>query len=75
MRSSRRRSPWPTNRGSRARIYKSSTLRGRVKEEFPDAVEWPPIGLPEDCLPLLAAGRSAFVRQNQRIVQSWRRIA
>ena len=55
-------------RGSRARIYKSSTLRGRVKEEFPDAVEWPPIGLPEDYLPLLAAGRSAFVRQNQRIV-------
>ena len=55
-------------RGSRARIYKSSTLRGRVGEEFPDAVQWPPIGLPEDCLPLLAAGRTAFVRQRERIV-------
>lgn len=55
-------------RGSRARIYKASSLRGRVKEQFPDAVEWPPIGLPEDCLPLLAAGRTAFVRQNERIV-------
>ena len=55
-------------RGSRARIYKTSLLRRHIKEKFPDAVEWPPIGLPEDCLPLLAAGRSAFVRQNERIV-------
>ncbi len=30
--------------------------------------EWPPFRLPEDCLPLLAAGRPAFVRQNERIV-------
>ena len=55
-------------RGSRARIYKTSLLRRQVKEKFPHAVEWPPIGLPEDCLPLLAAGRSAFVRRNERIV-------
>ena len=55
-------------RGSRARIYTSSTLRGRVKEQFPHAVEWPRIGLPEDCLPLLAGGQSAFVRQNELIV-------
>ena len=55
-------------RGSRARIYKTSLLRRQVKQTFPDAVEWPPIGLPEDCLPLLPAGRSAFVRQNERIV-------
>lgn len=55
-------------RGSRARIYKTSLLRRQIKEKFPDAVEWPPIGLPEDCLPLLAPGRSAFVRRNKRIV-------
>ena len=55
-------------RGARARTYRTSSLRRRIKDKFPDAVEWPPIGLPEDCLPLLAAGRSAFVRQNERIV-------
>ena len=55
-------------RGERARTYPDSLLRGQVKERFPDAVEWPPIGLPEDCLPLLAPGRSAFVRETQRLV-------
>ena len=55
-------------RGARARIYSDSLLRGRVKEKFPDAMEWPPIGLPEDYLPLLAPGRSAFVRETDRLV-------
>ena len=55
-------------RGERARTYPDSLLRGQVKERFPDAVEWPPIGLPDDCLPLLAPGRSAFVRETQRLV-------
>ena len=55
-------------RGERARIYSDSLLRGQVKERFQDAMEWPPIGLPEDCLPLLAPGRSAFVGENERRV-------
>lgn len=55
-------------RGSRVRIYKTPLLRRQINEKLPDAVEWAPIGLPEDCLPLLAAGRSAFVRRNERIV-------
>ena len=55
-------------RGERARIYPNALLRGQVKAQFPDAVEWPPIGLPDDYLPLLAPGRSAFVRQTQRLV-------
>ena len=55
-------------RGARARIYPDSLLRGQVKERFPDAMEWPPIGLPEDYLPLLAPGRSAFVRETERLV-------
>ena len=55
-------------RGERARIYSDSLLRDRVKAQFPDALEWPPIGLPEDYLPLLAPGRSAFVRKTKRIV-------
>ena len=40
----------------------------RVKERFPDAIEWPAVGLPEDCLALLAPGRTAFVREGERIV-------
>ena len=55
-------------RGERVRIYSDSLLRGRLKKRFPDALEWPPIGLPEDYLPLLAPGRSAFVRETERIV-------
>ena len=55
-------------RGERVRIYSDSLLRGQVKRRFPDAVDWPPIGLPEDYFPLLAAGRSAFVRESERVV-------
>ena len=55
-------------RGERARIYSDIILRSRVKERFPDAIEWPPVGLPEDYLALLAPGRSAFVRKGERIV-------
>ena len=55
-------------RGERARVYPDPILRSRVKERFPDAIEWPALGLPEDYLALLAAGRSAFVREGERIV-------
>ena len=55
-------------RGERARIYPDAVLRSRVKERFPDAIEWPGPGLPEDCLALLAPGRTAFVREGERIV-------
>ena len=55
-------------RGERVRIYSDSLLRDRLKKQFPDALEWPPIGLPEDYLPLLAPGRSAFVRETECIV-------
>ena len=55
-------------RGERARIYPDPVLRSRVKEGFPDAIEWPSVGLPEDCLALLAPGRTAFVREGERIV-------
>ena len=55
-------------RGERARIYSNQVLRSRVHEQFPDAVAWPAIGLPEDYLALLAPGRSAFVREGDRVV-------
>ncbi len=55
-------------RGERARIYPDALLRSQVKERFPDALEWPPIGLPEDYLPLLAPPRAAFVRKTESLV-------
>ena len=55
-------------RGERVRIYPDALLRGQVKARFPDALEWPPIGLPDNYLPLLAPGRLAFVRETERLV-------
>lgn len=55
-------------RGERARIYADAALRRRVSERFSDATAWPPIGLPDDFLPLLAPRRAAFVREGDRVV-------
>jgi len=55
-------------RGERARIYPDAVLRAKVKERFPDALEWGTAGLPEDYLALLAPDRQAFVQEKQRIV-------
>ncbi len=55
-------------RGERVRIYPNASLRGKVKEGFPAALEWGAIGLPEDYLPLLAPARQAFVQEKQRVV-------
>jgi hypothetical protein len=55
-------------RGERARIYPDTTLRGKVKERFPAALEWAPVGLPDDYLALLAPTRQAFVQEQRCIV-------
>ena len=55
-------------RGERSRIYSDKRLRRRIRKRFPDAIEWPSIGLPDNYLPLLAPGRSAFVRESERRV-------
>jgi len=55
-------------RGERVRIYPDAALRGKVKEQFSDALEWDPVGLPEDYLALLAPARQAFVQEKQRTV-------
>jgi len=54
-------------RGERVRVYRDASLRQEVSSRFPDAREWPPCGLPENYLPLLAPGRAAFVREGQRV--------
>jgi hypothetical protein len=55
-------------RGERVRIYPDAALRGKVKKRFPAALEWDPVGLPEDYLALLAPARQAFVQEKQRTV-------
>jgi len=55
-------------RGERVRIYSDQLLRSRVKDRFPNAIEWEPIGLPDDYLALLAPERTAFVNAGQHIV-------
>ena len=55
-------------RGQRARVYSDRALRSRVATRFPDAIEWPTSGLPEDYLALLAPGRRAFVRKSEHPV-------
>jgi hypothetical protein len=39
-----------------------------IFKRFPDAIAWPPFGLPENFLPLLAPNRSAFISEGKRVV-------
>lgn len=55
-------------RGERVRIYSDPRLRSQIKERFPASIEWPPIGLPEDYLALLAPNRTAFVQTRKRLI-------
>jgi hypothetical protein len=55
-------------RGERVRVYPDDLLRTAVKERFPDAIEWPPLGLPDDYRALLAPHRKAFIRDGETIV-------
>ncbi len=55
-------------RGERVRLYSDARLRHNVQERFPSAIEWQPVGLPEDHLALIAPNRLAFVRSGERIV-------
>lgn len=50
-------------RGERVRVYPDQSLRAQVMERFPGAIEWPPIGLPDDYLALIAPDRLSFVRE------------
>ena len=55
-------------RGERVRVYSDDLLRSAVKERFPDAIEWPSFGLPDDYCALLAPPRKAFIRAGETIV-------
>ncbi|MDM8522964.1 BREX-3 system phosphatase PglZ [Desulfococcaceae bacterium HSG8] len=55
-------------RGERVRVYSDDLLRAAVKERFPDAIEWPSFGLPDDYRALLAPYQKAFIRDSETIV-------
>jgi len=55
-------------RGERVRVYPNDLLRARVKERFPEAIEWPSLGLPDDYRALLAPPRKAFIRDGETII-------
>ncbi|WP_286973822.1 BREX-3 system phosphatase PglZ [Acetomicrobium sp. UBA5826] len=55
-------------RGERVRIYSDPSLRTKCKMSFPDSLEWPSIGLPEDYYALIAPSRAAFIRKDDVIV-------
>jgi hypothetical protein len=55
-------------RGERVRVYSDEALRRKVKEDYPAALEWYPVGLPDDYLALLAPSRQAFISERQHTV-------
>ncbi|MDX9975490.1 MAG: BREX-3 system phosphatase PglZ [FCB group bacterium] len=55
-------------RGERVRVYSTAELRAKVKSGFPQAIEWSPIGLPDDYLPLLAPPGQAFIQEHRSTV-------
>jgi len=55
-------------RGERVRVYPNDVLRATVTKDYRDSVEWPNWGLPLNYLPLLAGGRSAFVKAGSRVI-------
>lgn len=55
-------------RGERVRVYPDAVLRSSVHESFPETMTWPAWGLPEDYLPLVPEGRTAFVKKGTRTV-------
>ena len=55
-------------RGQRVRVYSDPRLRAGIQERFPESLEWPSVGLPEDYLALIAPNRAAFVRAGETLV-------
>ena len=55
-------------RGERAHVFPDERTRKQVHEQYPDSIAWPPVGLPENYLPLLAPGRRAFLSPGKRTV-------
>jgi PglZ domain-containing protein len=55
-------------RGERAHVFPDENTRAGVAKEYPEAIVWPQIGLPESWHVLLAPGRSAFLPEGRQTV-------
>jgi hypothetical protein len=55
-------------RGERVHIFSDELTRANVQKEYPGSMVWPSIALPDDYLPLLPPGRSAFIREGTKTV-------
>jgi len=55
-------------RGERVRVYSDASLRDKVKDRFPAALEWPPVGLPETtCLSWLLLAKRSFRKASRTV--------
>ncbi len=55
-------------RGERAHIFRNKSFRDNAVAMYPDALEWPQIGLPRDYFPLLAPYGTCFVPEGKEAV-------
>jgi len=55
-------------RGERAHIFRNKEFRDRTAPLYPNAIEWPPIGLPHDYFPLIAPYGACFMAEGKEAV-------
>jgi len=58
----------PDERGERAHVFGDELTRADVAKSFPEAIEWPQIGLPDDYRALLAPRRGAFIAKERETI-------
>lgn len=50
-------------RGERAHIFRNKNFRDNTAPQYPNAIEWPQIGLPQDYFPLIAPYGACFISE------------
>lgn len=55
-------------RGERAHIFRNKDFLDNTASLFPDAIEWPGIGLPDDYFPLIAPYGACFITEGTEAV-------
>jgi hypothetical protein len=55
-------------RGERAHIFRNKDLRDITATQYPNVIEWPQIGLPQDYFPLIAPYGSCFMPEGKEAV-------
>lgn len=55
-------------RGERVHVFRDEITRRSVAQQYPEALSWQNIGLPQEYLPLIAPDRGAFIPEGKRTV-------